>query len=89
MRLPEEISAPKLRVPGDEVLEALRRMNVGDGIGDRPRPTPRQTFVELLRNAVVVTPLPGSVDETLLGLQPTMPPVENPGDANVVDVADP
>ncbi len=63
--------------------------SVAGGIGNRPSPAPGQMLVELLWNAVVVRPLPGSLDETLLGLQPTMSPVENPGDANVVDVADP
>jgi hypothetical protein len=37
----------------------------------------------------MVRPLSGSPDETLLGLHLTMPSAQNPGDANVVDVADP
>jgi hypothetical protein len=53
------------------------------------RPAPRQILVELLRDAVVVTPFSSSPDETLLGLDPTMPSVEDPGDANLVDMANP
>jgi hypothetical protein len=60
MRLPVEVAAPKLRVPADEVLEALRPRSVADGIGNRPSPAPRQALVEFLGDAVVVTPLPSS-----------------------------
>ena len=43
-------------------------------------------LVELLRNSVVVAALSRPLDETLLGLARTVPLMENPCDANVVDV---
>jgi hypothetical protein len=45
-------------------------------------------LVELLRDAVVITTLSRPLHEALLSIERAMPPVENPSDANMVDVAD-
>jgi hypothetical protein len=46
-------------------------------------------LVELLRNAVVVAASSRPLDKTFLGLRRSMPLMENPSNANMVDVTNP
>jgi hypothetical protein len=89
LRLPVEVAAPQLGISGDEVFEGLALWSVFGGLGDPPCPKPRQLLVELLGDAVMITALPRALHESLLGFERAVPPVENPGDTNVVEVTDP
>lgn len=88
MGLAEQISLSKVGMPGKEHIE---RICVRRGIccsRHSSRPAPCQLLVELLGDAVVIAASSRPLHQPLLRFERAMPAVQDPGNSNVIDMAD-